>query len=152
MKSNLFCVNSFSLNERQRVNRASSMSFRISKFVFTSPAISVSSPMKSTVTDAPRCTACRAATNPSPPFFPFPATTRTFCSRHRAKTMFNLLDDRASCIFHQKKRRHSELADRQFVYFLHLLRIDQRKHEYSKKENRPFNSSKNGRYKFPNEY
>ena len=84
-----------------------------------------------------------------PAILPFPCNDKDICPRNRTETMFNLLDDRAPGIFHQKKRRHSELADRQLVYCLHLLGIDERKHEYSKKENRPFNRCKNGRYKFP---
>ena len=41
--------------------------------------------------------------------------------------------------------------DRHLVYFFHLLSADKRKHEYSKKENRPLISNKNGRYIFENE-
>src|SRR5208283_1268481 len=85
--------------------------------------------------------------------FPLPCNHEDICRLNRAETMFNLFDDRAPGVFHQKKRRHPEFANRQLVYFLHLFGIDKREHDYSKKKkNRPFNSGRNGRYKFPNEY
>ena len=54
----------------------------------------------------------RAATNPSPPFFPFPAATRILAPRNRAESAFNFFDNASPRVFHQENRRHAESADR----------------------------------------